>query len=238
MTVVPFKPVLLLAAFIFNSSETAFANDIVALENCDENSLEMPLIVGFPASCDVQCAKNAMHKANIDAGAYTHLTGINQVLLYQVSSSELLSLRRETGDVSFIECDGGVEAQEAIGEKEGGYRALAVELGNCDENDLTFPLIITFPESCNAQCAQNVMKKASIGEDAYTHYTAVNTITLNKASSSELTTLRNDVDSVASIECDGIVSVNKGNESGIEPKFIWSVAFSIPLFSIGLQMLF
>merc|ERR1712232_793603 len=163
---------------------------------------------------------------------------INQILLYQVSSSELLSLRHETGDVSFIECDGGVEAQEAIGETEGGYRALAVDIENCDENGVTYPLLITFPESCDVQCAQNVMKKASIGEDAYAHYTRVNIIQLNKASSSELTTLRNEVDSVASIECDGNVSANKSNESGIEPQFIWSVAFSIPLFSIGLQMLF
>ena len=231
------RAILLLATLIFSGYETAFANNVVALQNCDENSPKMPLIVTFPDSCNVNCAANAMDKANINAGAYTHLTGINMILLNQVSPSELVSLRHETGDVASIECDGGVEAQEAIEAKEGGFRALAVDLGNCDENDMTFPLLITFPTSCDVQCAKNVMVKADIGEDAYTHLTGINIIQLNKVSSSELTTLRSEVDSVASIECDGTASANKSDESGNQPQFIWNVAFSMSLLSIGLQML-
>eukprot|EP00548_Thalassiothrix_antarctica_P008384 CAMPEP_0194133530 /NCGR_PEP_ID=MMETSP0152-20130528/3665_1 /TAXON_ID=1049557 /ORGANISM="Thalassiothrix antarctica, Strain L6-D1" /LENGTH=77 /DNA_ID=CAMNT_0038828857 /DNA_START=172 /DNA_END=402 /DNA_ORIENTATION=+ len=73
---------------------------------------------------------------------------------------------------------------------------------------MKLPLLITFVDTCDTACQLETMQKASIDENNFDHLTSLGIITLKEATDEQLEALKEETESVKTIECDGEVSTN------------------------------
>jgi len=203
---------------------------LIKLSNCDSDAPTGILIIGFQESCGYQCILNVMAQSGVPADdAYNHLTNLNMITLGQYSPDNLASLRSDE-HVDFIECDGVIGIADGNAE-EGGMSVSnstggevtetpLIKLSNCDSDVPSGTLIIGFEDSCDNDCAVNVMVRLGVAEDAYEHLTSSNMIVLRQYSPEDLASLSSD-ENIDFIECDdvaGIAGENpKAGGMGVDP---------------------
>jgi len=100
----------------------------------------------------------------------------------------------------------GADKSETIAQK--GVCGSAIQslneipLGNCADDCMTMPLIISFLDDCDILCAAEVMKRASVDKTNYDHLTSSNIILLQEVTDNQLAVLRNVTGTINVIECD------------------------------------
>jgi len=167
---------------------------LVELSNCpDDGSLILPVMVGFNDNCDNDCVIQTLKRANIDKTEYEQLTHTGIVVLNTVTDDQLTALRTETENINLIECDGTVQNQDDL-----------ISLSSCADDCMRMPLMITFQENCDNDCAQATMVEAGI-ED-HEHLTETNIIMVNEITDNQLVALRGKDKNIVSIECDDCVT--------------------------------
>merc|ERR1712087_20356 len=181
---------------------------------------------------------SAMARSGVPAdGAYNHLTSSNMITLGQYSPDNLASLRSDE-HVDFIECDGVIGIADGNAEEGGmsmsnsiGRKVAETPLTNCDSDVPTGTLIIGFEESCDNDCAVNVMVRSGVAEDAYEHLTSSNMIILRRYSPEDLASLRSD-ENIEFIECDSVARI--ADDSGSSCSRTWtSLVFAVPILFLG-----